>query len=138
MRRVLCLLASGACCALGASPALCAADSRSCPPCSSGAVALTALLGPAPAAECLRLRGGGPKAKAKAKKDDTAEGDDDGPQEIGGLRPDPEDDKEEEGERMAFHEKKLDMLDRLKSGDLPIDPELAARKKDKDSFEEVR
>jgi hypothetical protein len=68
----------------------------------------------------LRLRGGD---------------DDDEPQEINGLRPEPE--EEEDGARVVFHEKKLDLLEKIKSGEIKPSAELLARKKDKDSYDKV-
>lgn len=78
-----------------------------------------------PTASPLRLRGGA--------KDDG----DDGPTEIGGVKPEPGADEEPEGVRAEFSQIKEDHLAALKSGDLQVSEELRARKKDKNSFAKV-
>ena len=86
----------------------------------------------------MRLRGG---AKDKGKgskgkgKEDAVEGDDDGPQEIGGLRPEPY--EEPEGLRVDFHAFKQKLREQVESGELQPSADLKARKKDSNVFAKV-
>jgi hypothetical protein len=76
----------------------------------------------------LRLRGGAKGAAGGAEE---------GPTEIGGLRPEPGADEEPDGLRVEFHEIKQKHLEALRSGELQVSEELKARKKDKDAFAKV-
>jgi len=60
------------------------------------------------------------------------EGDDDGPQEIGGLRPEPY--EEPEGLRVDFHAFKQKLREQVESGELQPSADLKARKKDSNVF----
>jgi len=115
----------------GRPAAAAAAGQRACP---------RPLLAPAAGAPAgpMRLRGG---AKDKGKgskgkgKEDAVEGDDDGPQEIGGLRPEPY--EEPEGLRVDFHAFKQKLREQVESGELQPSADLKARKKDSNVFAKV-